>query len=406
MSGPDTRRDFLAGRALLRLADRDAPVEERSVPVSGPTVRLETRAMACPWSVVMNPGPPDQIMAASEALDLLHPIEAQLSIYRDDSLISQLKTLKPGEWRSLPPEVFALLVQCQEFSTATEGAFDPTSGPLIRLWRECRQAGRIPEQSEIDKVAGLSESGGSTSASQKKHAPSDLSARQQAGSTEYTGFGESGDFAPSPARLSLGMSRRVELNPADSTIRVLTPGVEIDLGAIGKGYAIDRLCEALLSPSSPLPSFLIHGGFSSLRAHGHHHGLPGWPVGLRNPLFPDRNYATLLLKDRALATSGSNVQFFRHQGQRYGHILDPRTGWPVEGMLSVTVTAPTATEADALSTAFYVMGLEAAAEYCRQHPQIGAILVPPLTQGRTLTPLILNIPEEDLFFGDDVAVEG
>ena len=72
----------------------------------------------------------------------------------------------------------------------------------------------------------------------------------------------------------------------------------------------------------------------------------------------------------------------------------------------MTVTAPTATQADALSTAFYVMGLEPAAAYCRQHPEIGAILVPQLTQGRTLTPLILNIPEEDLFFGDDVAVEG
>ena len=75
-------------------------------------------------------------------------------------------------------------------------------------------------------------------------------------------------------------------------------------------------------------------------------------------------------------------------------------------MCVTTSTTYTATEADALSTAFYVMGLEPAAEYCRQHPEIGAILVPPLPQGRTLTPLILNIPEEDLFFGDDVAVEG
>ncbi len=376
MSGPDTRRDFLAGRALLRLAvQADSPEVARVAPSAGPTIRLETRAMACPWSVVLNPGPPDQIMAASDALDLIHPIEQLLSIYRDDSPISQLKTLQPGEWRELPPEVLALLVQCQELSTATGGAFDPTSGPLIRLWRECRQAGRIPEQAEIDK------------------------ARQTSEVSEV-----SEDFEDFGSLSRCGMSRLIELNPADSTIRVFASGVEIDLGAIGKGYAIDRVAEYLTSQQQS--HFLIHGGFSSLRAHGQHHGLPGWPVGLRNPLFPDRNYATLLLKDRALATSGSNVQFFRHQGQRYGHILDPRTGWPAIGMLSVTVTAPIATEADALSTAFYVMGLEPAAKYCRQHPQIGAILVPPLTQGRTLTPVILNIPEEDLFFGDDVAVEG
>ncbi|MFO1006708.1 MAG: FAD:protein FMN transferase [Planctomycetaceae bacterium] len=387
MSGQDTRRDFLAGRALLRLADRaGADVPERIAPSAGPTVRIETRAMACPWSVVMNPGPPEQVMAASDSLDLVHPIEQLLSIYRDDSSISQVKRLQPGEVMELPREVVALLGQCQEFSRQTGGAFDPTSGRVIRLWRECRQAGRIPDQSEIDEALW------------RTALVSDVTA------------GEAAQHS--------GISRLLELDHASSTIRVLAPGVEIDLGAIGKGYAIDRICEALLpattSPGTEAQSipthygvanFLLHGGFSSLRAHGTHHGHEGWPVGLRNPLFPDRNYATLLLKDRALATSGSNVQFFRHQGQRYGHILDPRTGWPVEGMLSVTVTAPTATEADALSTAFYVMGLEAAADYCRQHPEIGAILVPPLKEGRTLTPLILNIAEDELFFGDDVAVD-
>ena len=387
MSGQDTRRDFLAGRALLRLAGRagtDAP--ERVAPSAGPTVRIETRAMACPWSVVMNPGPPEQVMAASDALDLVHPIEQLLSIYRDDSLISQVKRLQPGEAMNLPREVIALLQQCQEFSHQTGGAFDPTSGRVIRLWRECRQAGRIPEQSEIDEALWR------------------------------TALASDVNDGEDPHRS--GIARLIELDPEGSTIRVLAPGVEIDLGAIGKGYAIDRICEALLpapvtsgiEPQTVLPwsgvtNFLLHGGFSSLRAHGTHHGHGGWPVGLRNPLFPDRNYATLLLRDRALATSGSNVQFFRHQGQRYGHILDPRTGWPVEGMLSVTVTAPTATEADALSTAFYVMGLDAAAEYCRQHSEIGAILVPPLKEGRTLAPLILNIAEEELFFGDDVAVD-
>ena len=391
MSGSDTRRDFLAGRALLRLADRsDSTETARPIPTAGLSVRLETRAMACPWSVVLNPGPPEQVMAASDALDLVHPIESLLSIYRDDSPISQLRMLAPGESRRLPSEVIQLLHHCQELSAQTDGAFDPTSGPLIQLWRKIRQAGRIPEQTEIDTVLPC-----------------------------------------------CGMSRVVVVNLAESTIRVLAPGVEIDLGAIGKGYAIDRICEGLRGDSQseirnpnvpegvqdlgephppvsnfefrisdfPVSDFLVHGGFSSLRAHGQHNGHLGWPVGLRNPLFPDRNYATLLLKDRALATSGSNVQFFRHEGQRYGHILDPRTGWPVEGMLTVTVTAPTAAEADALSTAFYVMGLEPAAAYCRQHPEIGAILVPPLKEGRTLTPLILNIPEGDLFFGDDVAVE-
>lgn len=362
MSSENTRRDFLAGRALLRLADRAEPVEERTPPSGGPTVRLETRAMACSWSVVMNPGPPQWVMAASDALALSHEIEAQLSIFRDETPIARIRALRPGESLELPSEVFELLQQCCQYAEATGGAFDPTSGPLNRIWRDCRQAGRIPEPGEIEAAL------------------------------ERT-----------------GIARVLELDAASHSVQVRCAGVEVDLGAIGKGYAIDRIVERLAdSPeiSTPIPDFLVHGGYSSLRAVGAHNGHPGWPVGLRNPLFPDRNYATLLLRDRAMATSGSNVQFFRHQGKRFGHILDPRTGWPVEGMLSVTVVAPTAAAADALSTAFYVMGLDAAADYCRAHREIGAILVPPLTAGRTLMPLILNIAEEDLYFGDGVAVEG
>jgi thiamine biosynthesis lipoprotein len=81
------------------------------------------------------------------------------------------------------------------------------------------------------------------------------------------------------------------------------------------------------------------------------------------------------LKNRGMGTSGSGTQFFTHRGKRYGHILDPRSGWPVEGMLSTTVLAPTAAEADALSTAFYVMGVEPSIEYCRAHPEISAVLI-------------------------------
>ena len=94
--------------------------------------------------------------------------------------------------------------------------------------------------------------------------------------------------------------------------------------------------------------------------------IPGWPVGIGNPLFTEKRLGTLLLCDQAMATSGSNIQFFRHEGKRYGHILDPRTGWPVDGMLSVTVLAPSAALADALSTAFFVMGVEKARQLLRE----------------------------------------
>jgi thiamine biosynthesis lipoprotein len=84
-----------------------------------------------------------------------------------------------------------------------------------------------------------------------------------------------------------------------------------------------------------------------------------------------------VLRDRAISTSGAGTQFFIRKGQRYGHILDPRTGRPAEGLYSVTVLAPTATEAEGLSTAFYVMGPQQAAEYCAARPEIAALLVAP-----------------------------
>jgi thiamine biosynthesis lipoprotein len=91
----------------------------------------------------------------------------------------------------------------------------------------------------------------------------------------------------------------------------------------------------------------------------------------------DRRLGEIWLKDRALGTSGAQFQSFRHRGRRYGHILDPRTGWPAEGVLSATVLAPTAALADALSTACYVLGPQAALAYCREQPELAAVIVCP-----------------------------
>jgi thiamine biosynthesis lipoprotein len=107
---------------------------------------------------------------------------------------------------------------------------------------------------------------------------------------------------------------------------------------------------------------------------------------------------TLLLKDAALSTSGTAVQWFRVGGKRYGHILDPRTGWPVETMLSVSVIAPEAALADALSTAFFVLGVENALRCCDNFPEVGAILFPFPADGRTVEPILHNVPETRVFW--------
>jgi thiamine biosynthesis lipoprotein len=142
--------------------------------------------------------------------------------------------------------------------------------------------------------------------------------------------------------------------------------------------------------SAGIGDFLIHGGGSSVLARGSqatgrgHKGQPqrdgwlvGWLVGVRHPTRPDRRLAEIRLRDRALATSGSWAQSFVYGGRRLGHILDPRTGRPAEGVLSTTVVAPSAALADALSTAFYVMGPQKSLDFCRGRPELGVLLACP-----------------------------
>jgi thiamine biosynthesis lipoprotein len=177
----------------------------------------------------------------------------------------------------------------------------------------------------------------------------------------------------------------LDLDPQSRTIRFQQQGMMLNLGSIGKGYALDR-CARMLAEAA-IEDFLVHGGQSSVIASGGR--LTGdddqkagakvpWAVGIRHPLRPDRKIAEIHLRDKALATSGSRTQSFRHEGRRYGHIIDPRNGQPAEGIISATAIAPSAAEADALSTAFYVMSADETLEYCEAHGEIGAVLVCPI----------------------------
>ena len=357
-----SRRDFLAGRAVLsevehvagqtgdafvnglRTDQRD--MQQQPLFRSGETIRLETRAMACHFSVVLNPGEQGRVWVASDALDLVHELEQQLTAYRSDSELSQLNRAAAIEPVVAHSRLFGLLKTCRELAELTEGAFDPTSGPLIALWRHCREAGRVPTETEIEGCLART-----------------------------------------------GMSH-VSLDDAAETVCFDRVGVELNAGGIGKGFALDEAARQLVE--NGMTGFLMHGGHSSLLANGGHFGQPGWPVGIGNPLFTERRLGTILLKDQALSTSGSNIQFFRLEGRRYGHILDPKTGWPVEGTLSVTVVADSAAVADALSTAIFVAGVEIARRCCDTLPSVGAILILFPERGRRVRPMVIGIPPEQL----------
>jgi thiamine biosynthesis lipoprotein len=291
---------------------------------------VRRRAMACEFEVQLAATRNDESMEhVFAALDLVESLETQLTVYRDDSEVIGINQRACSEPVAVEPQLFELFEEAAAIHRETDGAFDITSGPLSQAWGFFRREGRVPSEEEIDA-----------------------------------------------ARKRVGM-QHVALDKERKTVSFRQPGVSVNFNSMGKGYALDRMAELLAERS--VDDYLLHGGKSSVLARGDQPGYQGegWTVGLRHPLRPAERLAEFQLRDRSLSTSGSGTQFFIRRGQRYGHILDPRTGRPAEGLYSATVIAPTACAADALSTAFYVMGPEKVGEYCSARPEIAALLVAP-----------------------------
>jgi thiamine biosynthesis lipoprotein len=344
MKRRSTRREFLRGKAA---AEALAEAARSGLPPQGPSgsqhrrglgyvVRIGRCAMACQFEVCLNAGQYAQgTQAALDALDLVEALEDQLSYFRANSELSRINRTADRQPVEVEPRLFELLELAMRISGETSGALDLTSTPLWEAWGFARRAGSVPSEEQLAE------------------------ALQRVG------------------------SQWVELDRRQRSIRFRREGVRLNLGSIGKGYALDRCAEALLH--SGVHDFLLHGGYSSMLARGSQAAAAAggdasaaWLVDIRHPLRPKRRLAEVRLRDRGLSTSGSGAQSFRHQGHRYGHILDPRTGRPAEAVLSATVIAPSAALAEALSTAFSVMGPEAALEYCRQRPELGVVLSCPV----------------------------
>ena len=328
------------------------------VPTGGSTIHVATRAMACEFCIIMNPGPHERVMVVGDVLELIADIETWLSVYQPTSEISYVNQQAATESVHVRQEMFDLLKTAKHLFQQTDGAFDIAAGAQIKLWRECRSQKRIPT---IDEIATV---------------------------------------------LSCSGSQYLRLDEQATSVSFAVDGLQLDPGAIGKGYALDEAAMWLQQMEGGPEDFLLHGGHSSLVARGKHANQDGWPVGIGNPLFTKKRLGTVLLKNQAMSTSGSNVQFFRHGGHRYGHILDPRTATPVDGMLSVTVFAESAAVADALSTAFFALGVENAQKCCDNLPNVGAILIPFPEKGSKVTPTVIRVPENTLFWDFDQVTIG
>lgn len=290
--------------------------------------------------------------SAEEALDEIGELEDLLSVYRSDSAVSRLNRQAAESPVRVNYRLYDLLKQAAELTRQTEGAFDVTVGALVNAWGFLRGPKRVPSETEWREALARS-----------------------------------------------GM-RHVVFDDEAISVHYTVPGLEINLGSIGKGYGIDQALKRMKTDFGT-DCVLIQGGRSSVRAVGSPAGDGrGWLLGIQDPLVPDRQLGAVYLKDRALATSSAVNQFFEAQGRRYGHLIDPRTGRPAEGLAGVTVLAPDAATADALSTALFVMGLDKAAAFCQNHPEIAALLVPNRNgdDGQDSRPRVVtfNLPPEEV----------
>jgi thiamine biosynthesis lipoprotein len=264
--------------------------------------------MATRFEVALYGGDPGRLRAAGEeALREVLRLDAQLSYYRLDSDVSDINHRAAWESVRVEPRVFALLKRSKELWEATGGAFDLTVSPLLRAWGLRSGEGRVPEDTEIQELLG-----------------------------------------------QIGMSH-VALDEESSSVRFDREGVEIDLGAIGKGYAIDQAAEILRDLE--ITNFLIHGGTSSVYAAGCAPDGEGWQIAIQAPEgLNEDTIAPVSLRDRAFSVSAIHGKSFRVDDQVYGHILDPRTGRPVHNCLLAAMASPNAMDGDALTTALMVLG--------------------------------------------------
>jgi FAD:protein FMN transferase len=262
----------------------------------------------------------------ADALDEVDRIDRLMSHYKADSAISRINRDAARHPVSVEPELFDFIAEAMRYHRESNGAFDITVGPLMKAWGFFRGEGRVPGDAEL-----------------------------------------------AAARRVVGVAR-VRLDPGARTIAFDAPGVELDLGGIAKGYAVDRAAGILRQRG--VHAALITAGGSTIYGLGAPPGVDGWEVTVEDPVDRGRIAFGVRLRDRALSVAGSSERSFESAGVIYSHIMDPRTGRPVQGLLMVAVLADTGTAGDALDNAFFVLGPSESRPYIAQLARTEAIFVP------------------------------
>jgi len=254
------------------------------------------------------------VSAIREAFKEMERIEKVFSKFDENSEVSKINKLASLDKLSVSKEVFGLTERAVYYSRISGGAFDITVAPLMEIWGFARRHGSIPGKEAIEKA--------------------------------LKGVGY----------------KNIELDPKGGFVKFLNKDTEVDFGGIAKGYAVDRAKDLLVSRG--IKDGLINLG-GNIFALGSAPGKKSWKIGIHDPRNKGKLLYSFELTNKAISTSGNYERFFEIDGKRYSHIINPVTGVPCQGIISVTVVADSAEEADALSTAIFVMGEDKGLQFAK-----------------------------------------
>jgi len=246
------------------------------------------------------------VQLTRESVAWVARFESRYSRFRDDSLIAFVNKRAGDDWIEIDDEFESLLNLCDELMFLSEGVLDPTSLPLITLWDYRRKHQTLPSEAEVEA-----------------------------------------------ARALVGWQK---VERRSGAVRLPTRGMSLDLGGFGKEYAVDQV--AGIAVSLGIQNMMVDFG-RDIRVMGAPPTRPAWHIALEDPQRPGQHWTSLALSNAGVASSGDYRRFFEYQGDRFGHILDPRNGRPVSNAtLSVSVIASSCLEAGVLSTSAFVFGIE------------------------------------------------
>ena len=275
--------------------------------------KLDGETMGTFWHATIVDAPESISADRAKALiqSELDGIDASMSTWKSDSELSKLNRKQSTEWLGISPGLLEVITTAQAISVATSGALDITVGPLADLWGFGAGAKRDSGVPEAEQISALLEQGG---------------------------------------------YRSLEIREAPPALRKRNEEIQLDLSAVAKGYAVDAVAERLVA--SGIENYLVEVG-GEIRAAGLNQKGKAWRIAVETPDASGQPKQGLDLSGAAVATSGDYRNYFSRDGRRYSHILDPRSGYPVNHQLaSVTVVAERCAIADAWATALMVLGEE------------------------------------------------